>query len=70
MKNEKNMELFKNLEMKKDFKVFLDSVDFGVYKYNKEKNIYQGEIGYVTLESMLKAIKDKTYFLQVELVER
>ena len=58
MKKEKNMELFRlNLKNRKPFKVIYGGDDDGIYFYDKSKNRYQGEIGYIDLEGMLEAIK-------------
>lgn len=70
MKREDASILLKNLEEKKDFKVIYDGKDFGVFHYAKEHGIYQGDVGFLKIESMLRAIKDESYFIKLELVER
>ena len=58
MKKEKNLELFKKqLKDRKPFKVIYGGEDDGIYIYDKTKNRYQGEFGYIDLEGMLEAIK-------------
>ncbi len=59
------MELLKKLENREPLRVFYDNQDFGVFKYDSNRKAYQGEIGYLELEVMLKAIKYSNYFIQV-----
>lgn len=65
MKNEKDLELFKKLENKEPLRIFYNNEDFGVYEYDPNKKIYIGEIGYLDMQTMLRGIKDKNYFIQV-----
>lgn len=74
MKKEKNMELFKkNLKDKKPFKVIYGGDDDGIFEYDKYKNRYQGEFGYIDLEGMLEAIKhmemNKEWHIVLELID-
>ena len=72
MKNEKNTELIKqHLKDRKKFKVFINDKDFGVFYYDSKKEIYQGEFGFLTLESMINAIKhiDEDCFIKLEIVD-
>ena len=68
MKSKKDMELIKHLNERKDFKVIFDGEEFGIYKYNQEKNRYEGEIGFIKLEAMIQAIEDKEYSIKLEIV--
>lgn len=65
MKNGKDLELLKKLENKEPLRIYYDGEDFGVYEYNSKKKVYQGEFGCIHMENMLRAIKDKNYFIQV-----
>ncbi len=65
MKNEKDLELLKKLENREPLRIFYGDDDFGVYKYDSEKKAYQGVIGFFDIKTMLRAIKDKDYFIQV-----
>ena len=42
--------------MLKDIKVYIDNDDFGVYKFDYQKQRYQGEIGYITLDKAIKCV--------------
>lgn len=69
MKIRNDSELLKqHLELRQDFKIIYDGEDFGIYKYNQEKNVYQGLVGYLSIESMLLAIIDEEYFIKLEIV--
>lgn len=65
MKNEKDSELLKKLENREPLRVIYDGEDFGIYEYNSEKKVYQGEIGCLPIKAMFRGIKDKNYFIQV-----
>lgn len=66
MKKEKDLEsLLKKFENKEPLMVSIDGDEFELFKYNPEKNMYQGEFGCIHMENMLRAIKDKNYFIQV-----
>ena len=64
MKIDKNL-AFKNLVERKPFKVIYDGEDFDIFKF--ENGRYQGEIGYIDLENMLRCIQDDNYFIKVEI---
>ena len=64
MKIDKNL-AFKHLMERKPFKVVYDGEDFGIFKF--ENGRYQGEIGYIDLENMLRCIQDDNYFIKVEI---
>ena len=63
MKNEE--ELVSRLERRKPFGIVYDGEDFGIYKFNYNNNWYEGMIGHINIESMYRAIKDRSYFIQV-----
>lgn len=68
MKIRNDLELLKkHLEGKKDFKVIFDGEDFGIYKYDADRNAYVGEIGNIALSGMIQAIEDKSYHIQLEI---
>ena len=68
MKSEKSTSLIKHLNERKDFKVIFDGDDFGIYKYDKEKDRYQGVVGYITIQSMIQSIEDETYHIRLEII--
>ena len=62
----KDMELMERLDNKEPFNVIYDGEDFGVYKYNPETNKYEGDIGYLTIQSMLNIIKGLNDFIELK----
>lgn len=68
MKSEKSTTLIKHLNQRGDFKVFFDGEYEDIYKFDEEKNRYQGFFGYITLEAMVQAIEDEEYFIKLEIV--
>ena len=68
MKSETNTNLIKHLNERKDFKVIFDGEDFGIYKYDKDKDRYQGMFGYVKIPAMIQAIEDETYHIKLEII--
>jgi len=61
----KNVEkLVYDLKERKPIGLIYDNSDYGIYKYNQEKNWYQGVIGHIDLENLYRAIKDESYFIQ------
>lgn len=70
MKKELDLELKTKLENKlenrEDFRVIYDGEDFGIYKYNKETDRYEGCIGHITIEKMLKIIKGSIDFIELK----
>ena len=63
------LELMNNLKERKPFHVIYDGDDYGIYKYNNEKNRYEGVIGHIDLKDMLKIIKDKEHFIKLEVIK-
>lgn len=63
------MKIEKDLELRKPIKLIYDGEDFGVYKFNEERNRYEGIIGYLDIETIIRAIRDKDYFIQVRSIE-
>lgn len=68
MKSERNTTLIKHLNKKRDFKVIYDGDDFGIYKYDSNRNAYVGEIGHIPMEAMIRAIEDEEYFIKLEII--
>ena len=65
MKIENTLEYSMNhLKNHEPFKVIFDGEDFGIYKYEPEYG-YVGIVGHIPMEGMVKAIKDKNYFIKV-----
>ena len=64
MKTDKDL-AFKHLQEHKPFKVIYDGEDFGIFTY--ENGRYQGEIGYIDIENMVRCIRDDNYFIKVEI---
>lgn len=65
----KNKELLmKLLIAKKPIRVFIEGDDFGIYTYDETKKRYQGVIGYIEVEDVLRVINgDKELdHLQIE----
>lgn len=61
----KNVEkLVYDLKERKPIGLIYDGSDYGIYKFNQEKNWYQGVIGHIDLENLYRAIKDESYFIQ------
>ena len=60
-----NLELISKLERREDFRVIYDGEDFGIYSYNEEKNRYEGSIGHLTIESMMRIIKGLNDFIKI-----
>ena len=60
--------LMKLLTERKPFRVFIEDSDFGIYVYDPEKKRYQGVIGYIPLESMVKVINgyDEVSHIRIE----
>lgn len=56
------------IENRKPIKIYLDDDYYDTFYYNEDKNIYQGNFGYITMEVLMKAVfKKKGYeFLKIE----
>ena len=59
-----------DLKERKPFRIIYDGLDYGIYKFNESKNWYEGIIGHIDLENMYRAIKDNTYFIQADEIEK
>ena len=55
-----------HFESKKPFKLIYDGDNWGTYNYNEHKGKYDGFMGTFENETILRAIRDKSYFIQVE----
>ena len=65
MKNEKNMEYMTRFKNRDNFNIIYDGEDFGIYKYNKENDRYEGTIGYLSMSSMLQIVKGEHDFIKI-----
>lgn len=65
MKNEKNMEYMTRFKDRDNFNIIYDGEDFGIYKYNKDTNRYEGDIGYLSMSSMLQIVKGEHDFIKI-----
>lgn len=65
MKNEEYLELATRLQKRQDFRIIYGEEDFGIYKFNEEKNRYEGEIGYLPIENMVRIIKGSNDFIKI-----
>ena len=63
------MKIEKDLELKKPIRLIYDGDDFGIYEYNEERDRYEGCIGYLEVKTILRAVKDNDYFIQVRSIE-
>ena len=66
-----NLELIKlHIQKREDLRIFLDSGDFGIYKFDKETNRYIG-FGFLDLEGIITAykhqLKGDDYFIKLGL---
>jgi len=60
--------LINDLKERKPFKVMIDGVDFGIYKFNPNTKKYEGVIGCIELTKMLEIIKNPKHFIKLERV--
>lgn len=63
------MKIKRDLELHKPFRIIFDGEDYGIYTYQEETNRYIGAIGYIPMESMLRAVTDGSYIIQAKPVE-
>ena len=63
------LELMNNLRERKPFYVIYDGDSFGIYKFNEQKQRYEGVIGNIDLKSMIEIIKDKESFIRLEAIK-
>jgi len=54
-----------DIKNKKPIRLIYGGEDFGIFEYNETTKRYEGKIGHLTKETLLRAIKDKDYFIQV-----
>lgn len=55
----------KHLDERKPFKIIFGGTDFDIFIFNKAENKYQGKYGNIDIKSMVTAITDEDYFIQV-----
>lgn len=63
------MKIVEDIKNKKPIRVIFDGKDFGIYTYNELTKRYEGIIGYLNKETLIRAIQDKDYSIQVRSVE-
>ena len=73
MKIVENLDLIrKYLKLRKPLIVIYDGEDDGVYYYDEIRNRYQGEFGYLDMESMIEIVKHMElgddYFIKLEVL--
>ena len=51
---------------RKTLKIFLEGNYYDDFKFNENKNIYQGNFGYLELEDVMKAIEGLLLHIQIE----
>lgn len=73
MKIVENLDLIKQyLKLRKPLIVIYDGEDDGVYYYDEIRNRYQGEFGYLDMESMIEIVKHMElgddYFIKLEVL--
>lgn len=67
MKKKNILELSEHLKNRLPFRVIYDGDDFGIYKYNSNKDRYEGIIGHIDLKEMVAIIKSDS-FIELEIV--
>lgn len=73
MKIVENLDLIKQyLKLRKPLIVIYDGEDDGIYYYDEIRNRYQGEFGYLDMESMIEIVKHMElgddYFIKLEVL--
>ena len=58
-------ELIENLKNRNPIRVIFDGEDFGIYKYNEEKERYEGIIGYLTLDKIKMILKKEINYIEI-----
>ena len=66
MKKKNILELSEHLKKRFPFRVIYDGDDFGIYKYNSNKDRYEGIIGHIDLKEMVMIIKSDG-FIELEI---
>lgn len=62
------MKIEEDLELRRPIRLIYDGEDFGIYEWNEERNRYEGVIGFLKIETIIRSIRDKDYFIQVRSV--
>lgn len=73
MKIVENLDLIRQyLKLRKPLIVIYDGEDDGIYYYDEIRNRYQGEFGYLDMESMIEIVKHMElgddYFIKLEVL--
>lgn len=58
-------ELLEDLKNRRNIRVILDGSDLGEYKFNEEKERYEGVIGYLTLDKIKMVLKREIDFIEI-----
>ena len=59
--------MIEDLKQRKPIKVILDGLELGIYKYNSQKEKYEG-FGYLTLDSIKKILKGELNHIRIDRV--
>lgn len=60
------------IKNKEPIKVYLDNEYYDIFEYNEEKNIYQGQFGYMDLDTISKILlnRKEVDHIKIEKVEK
>ena len=58
-------ELIEDLRNRKPIRIIFDGSDFGTYKYNEEKERYEGIVGYLTLDKIKMILKKEINHIEI-----
>ena len=58
-------ELIEDLKNRNPIRVILDGDDFGIYKFNEEKERYEGIIGYLTLDKIKMILREEIDHIKI-----
>lgn len=58
-------ELIENLKNRNPIRVIFDGDDFGIYKFNEEKERYEGIIGYLTLDKIKMILREEIDYIKI-----
>lgn len=60
--------MIEDLRQRKPIKVILNGTDMGIYKFNTEKQRYEG-FGYLTLDTIKRILQEQLNFIEIEGVD-
>jgi len=61
------MKLYEVIKYRKPIKVYLNNIFYDIFYFNKEKNIYQGDFGYIPIEKIPDILAGKEYVNHIKL---